>query len=104
MLDSSDNHDQTRGPNTRFDLRRLMFKLTKASQLFPSRLYFHSLTALQPDPVSGGAYADIYLAEDGSGTLVAVKRMRTFQATMSAAWSRNQQVWNSSYQIYTLIS
>ena len=104
MLDSSAD-DQARDPqaNTRFDLRRLVFKLAKASQLFPSKLYFHSLKVLQSEPVSGGAYADIYLATDCSGVLVAVKRMRTFQTIMSTAWGRNQQVRDLFHWMYNLI-
>ena len=94
MLDNTKDHDRAM---TRFALRRLILKLAKASQLFPSGLYFHSLRALEPHPKYGGAYADVYLAEEYSGTPVAIKRLRTFQATTSTARSRNQQVCGPFY-------
>ena len=92
-VDAADARSRPHGERLR-DLHagRLVIKLAKNSQLFPPGLYFHCLTALQPDPVSGGAHADIYLAEDCSGRPVAVKRLRAFQASASSDLSKNRQV------------
>ena len=90
MLDNDEDYD--RAGSTRFDLRRLVLKLAKASQLFPSGLYLHSIRTLEPDPVCGGAYADIYLAKDSNNAPVAVKRLRTFQITTLTDRCRNQRV------------
>ncbi|KAK7680803.1 hypothetical protein QCA50_016112 [Cerrena zonata] len=76
--------------NDRFILRRLLLKLSKASERFPSSLYFTNIRYPGSYPVSGGASADIYLATTESGARVALKKLRAFQ-TRSDEWRSNQQ-------------
>ncbi|KAF8155297.1 kinase-like domain-containing protein [Mycena galopus ATCC 62051] len=60
------------------DACRFIVALSEASDLLPSSLTIHGLRNTRTDPVSGGAFADVY-KEHFQGNWVALKRLRVFQ-------------------------
>ena len=60
-------------------MRRMSIKLAEASDQLPSSLFYTNVALLEPHPLKGGGYADIYRAKHSdSDALVAVKRLRIF--------------------------
>ncbi|KAJ6489033.1 kinase-like domain-containing protein [Mycena sanguinolenta] len=59
------------------DARRFLVALSETCDLLPSSLMIHGLRNTTKDPVSGGAFADVY-KEQLRGNWVALKRLRVF--------------------------
>ncbi|KAJ6536002.1 kinase-like domain-containing protein [Mycena vulgaris] len=65
--------------SAQLDARRLIVKLSEASDLLPSSLTIHGVEQKSLDPLFGGTFGDIYKAQY-QGNNVALKRLRLFQA------------------------
>jgi hypothetical protein len=67
--------------------RRLLIKLSEASEIIPASVLIRGLSLIEQQPVSGGGFADIYRAMY-RGQEVALKHLRVRQDQDSQAIRR----------------